>query len=108
VDPGYENLLKSELVRSFILKFASEGKVLGAICAAPMVLARAGVLKDRIATIYPGFEKELDRPRDDRVVEDGNIITSRGPGTAMEFALKLVEKLFGPEKARQLRERMVV
>ena len=72
-----------------------------------VVLVKAGVLKDRRATCYPGFEKELDYPRADKVVVDGNIITSQGPGTAVEFGLKIVEQMLGKPKADQVREHIL-
>jgi 4-methyl-5(b-hydroxyethyl)-thiazole monophosphate biosynthesis len=105
--PGYLNLLKSERVLELTKNFVEKGKLVCAICAAPLVLAKLGYLKERRATIYPGFEKELGRPRDEKVVIDENIITSQGPGTAMHFAFAIVEKLFGKTKAEELKEKMV-
>ena len=66
------------------------------------------VLTNKRATCYPGYEKNLDMPRDDAVVVDGNIVTSQGPGTAMKFALKIVEILAGATKAAQLKNSLVV
>lgn len=105
--PGHVNLAKSEKVLGAIADFDSRGKVVGAICAAPMVLAKAGILADKKATIFPGMEREIPRPRPDKVVVDGNIITSQAPGTAIEFALKLVEKLVSRDKANQLKRELV-
>ncbi len=105
--PGYVNLGKSARVLEIVKDFDNKGKVVAAICAAPSVLAKAGVLKDRRATIYPGMEKEIPRPRGERVVVDGNIITSQGPGTAIEFALKIVEVLGGKEKSEKIRREIV-
>lgn len=105
--PGYENLMKSETLLKIVDSFAKKGKIVGAICGAPLVLAKLGLLKERKATIFPGLEKELGRPRDDPVVADGNIITSKGPGTAIVFALKLVEQLAGREKALKLKQQLV-
>ncbi len=105
--PGYKNLLNNNTVLRLVERFSSQGKLIGAICAAPLVLAKLGLLKERRATIYPGFEKELGRPRDDKVVVDANIVTSQGPGTAIEFALKLVEQLCGHQKAMQVRREIV-
>ena len=70
---------------------------LGAICAAPMVPGRLGLLKGRTATCFPGFEADLlgATVSTDPVVQDGRIVTSRGPGTAMAFALALVAALSG-------------
>lgn len=92
------------MVKDFDLK----KKYIAAICAAPLILAKAGVLENRIATIYPGLEKELPKPRDAKVIVHDNIITSKAPGTAMEFALKLVEVLKGKNAARSVKEDMVV
>ena len=79
---------------------------MAAICAAPSILSKAGILDDRRATIYPGMEKEIPRPRPDRVVVDQNVITSQGPGTAIEFGLAIAEKLAGKAKADEVRRRM--
>lgn len=106
-NPGYVNLGKSNTIMEAIKKFDSEKKLIAAICMAPTVLAKAGILEDRMATVYPGGERELPRPRDGRVVVDGNIITSQGPGTAIEFALKIVEILLGPEKSDEIKRQLV-
>jgi len=104
--PGAENLSKSKELEHLIRKMDQAGKLIGAICAAPsLVLARKGFLDGRKATCYPGFEKNFGPNATfspDRVVRDGHVVTSRGPGSAMEFALELVEQLAGPEKAEQL------
>lgn len=105
--PGYQNLMRSQAVNLALHEFAKKGKLIGAICGAPLVLAKAGLLKDRRATVYPGMEKELDMPRDDRVVIDKNIITSQGPGTAMEFAIALVRKLVGESKAEEVKKQLL-
>lgn len=92
-DPGYKNLSNSAAVISLIKDYNKKKKLIAAICAAPAILAQAGILDDKIATIYPGMENKLPRPRDAKVVVHGNVITSKAPGTAMEFALKLAEIL---------------
>jgi 4-methyl-5(b-hydroxyethyl)-thiazole monophosphate biosynthesis len=77
---------------------ATDGKYIAAICAAPMALHAAGLLEHKRATSFPGVLDRLPgshRYQEDAVVLDGNIITSRGPGTAMDFALTLVELLVG-------------
>jgi 4-methyl-5(b-hydroxyethyl)-thiazole monophosphate biosynthesis len=85
---------------------AEQGKYTAAICASPVVLAEAGILKGKRATGYPGFLDRLGlddvRLKKDPVVRDGKVITSRGPGTAMDFALELVEILAGKEKREQV------
>ncbi|MEM5794173.1 MAG: DJ-1/PfpI family protein [Candidatus Aenigmatarchaeota archaeon] len=107
-NPGYINLGKSQKIIEIIKNFDEKNKLIAAICASPSILAKAGVLEDKEATIYPGMEKELPHPREGRVVVDKNVITSQAPGTAIEFALKIVEKLLGKEKAMQLKRDLVV
>ena len=106
--PGYRNLLNSNAIIKLVQDFDNKKKLIAAICAAPAILAKAGILEDRIATIYPGMESQLQRPRDAKVIVAGNVVTSRGPGTAMEFALKLAEIMAGPNTAKKLRHGMVV
>jgi 4-methyl-5(b-hydroxyethyl)-thiazole monophosphate biosynthesis len=106
-NPGYINLGRSNKVLDMVVKFNLDKKLIGAICAAPSILANAGILEDRAATIYPGMEREIPRPKGKRVIQDDNIITSQGPGTAMEFALKIVETVAGKDKARALKEQLV-
>ena len=79
-------------------------KYVTAICGAPSVLAKAGVIQGKRATIFPGMEATLAGAQrsDERVVVDGKVITSQGPGTAMEFAIKLVEVLAGKNKADEV------
>jgi 4-methyl-5(b-hydroxyethyl)-thiazole monophosphate biosynthesis len=102
--PGTDNLNADKRVIVLLQKMAKQGKHVAAICAAPSVLASAGVLDGKRATSYPTY---LDGfPGIDvqtaAVVEDGNLITSRGPGTAMDFALTLVERLAGKAKRREV------
>jgi len=109
--PGATNLRDDSDVQDFIRRQHDRGGVrLCAICAAPIALSAAGVLKDRRATCYPGFEDQLGgaKPCDDTVVVDGPIVTSRGPGTAMQFALTVVEQLVGAGSASELRKKMLV
>ncbi len=103
-----ETLARNQRLVRVIDGFAKKGKLLGAICAAPMILAKQGLLKDKKAAIHPGLEKNLDKPRGDKVVVDGNIITSQGPGTATAFALKIVELLAGRQKAEAIRQHMLL
>ena len=108
--PGTANLLASEKLKENIISFAEKGKRLAAICAAPMVFGKLGILQGRKAVIYPGMEENLTGAdvRDDRVVTDGNITTSKGPGTALEFSLELVGILKGEEESLKLRKAMIV
>jgi 4-methyl-5(b-hydroxyethyl)-thiazole monophosphate biosynthesis len=82
-----------------------------AICAAPaLVLEHHGLLEGRRATCHPNFTERLSNPEpsDSRVVVDGNVATSRGPGTAIEFALSLVEMMYGKEKSDEVAAPMIV
>ncbi len=108
--PGATTLRDSEKVRELVLAQSAAGRVIAAICAAPIVLGAAGVLEGRDATCYPGFEEELTgaNRREEAVVEDGHVITARGPGTAMDFAMALVSRLVGRGKADELRAGMLV
>jgi len=98
--PGTNNLKADSRVLKLVQHMAQQGKYVAAICAAPSVLATAGLLDKKKATSFPGaldpFPQVTRLPA--AVVEDGKLITSRGPGTAMDFALTLVERLTGKEK----------
>lgn len=107
-NPGYINLGRTAKLIEILKKMDSQGKLIAAICGSPAVLAKAGVLENKKATISPGMEKEIPYPRPDRVVVDGNVITSQSPGTAMEFSLALVEKLVGRNKVSELRKTLVI
>ena len=93
--PGATNLRDDERIIKFIKKQNKEGKLIGAICAGPIVLGKAELTEGRSLTSYPGYEDELPNCEysEEPVVVDGNIITSRGPATAMAFSYKLLEKL---------------
>jgi len=96
---GAERLEADERIRALLQRMAADGRYTAAICAAPRVLARAGLLDSRQATAYPGHIEALQVPglryREAAVVCDGTVITSRGPGTALDFALTVVERLCG-------------
>lgn len=104
--PGADHLDDDERIRSVLKKMANNGKYTAAICAAPKVLANAGVLAGKTATSYPGFLDNLDLSdttlSNEAVVRDGKVITSRGPGTAIDFALELIEVLSGKEKRNEV------
>ena len=102
--PGTKRLHQHPGVREALRARAARGDWIAAICAAPMVLHAAGILEGRSATCYPGCEAGLEGTdwRPDPVVVDGHIVTSRGPGTAMAFALKLIECLDGADNARNV------
>ncbi len=104
--PGADHLQQDERIRNLLRRMAGEGRYTAAICAAPKVLASAGLLENREATSYPGVLEAMELPgtrlSSAPVVADGKVITSRGPGTAMDFALELIEKLEGPEARRKV------
>ncbi|MCI8645309.1 MAG: DJ-1/PfpI family protein [Firmicutes bacterium] len=104
--PGAANLGNHEGLTKHIRCFAQNGKYLAAICAAPMVFGALGILEGKKATIYPGMEDHLTgaQHQDAPVVADGTIFTSKGPATAMPFAIKLVETLKGKTAAAKLEE----
>ena len=107
--PGAEHLRDSKELTVLLKKQAEAEKLYAAICASPVVvLQHHGLLKGRKATCHPGFSDELENGVDSRVVVDENCVTSRGPGTAIEFALALVEILFGTKKAREVEDPMLV
>lgn len=107
--PGYTNLRRDSRVLTIVKKAFNFNKLVAAICAAPAVLSDAGILRNKNCTIYPGMEIELEKgggkPMKDLVVEDGNIITSQGPATALLFALKIAERLVNKETADIVREK---
>lgn len=108
--PGTLNLEASEELKRTIVDFNSNKKYIGAICAAPSVLGKMNILEGRKATCYPGFEKFLYGAEviNESVVCSDYIITSRGVGTAIKFALKLVEILKGAEVAAELEKQLQV
>ncbi len=102
--PGMTNLDAHEGVHRVIQDFYESGKYVGAICAAPSILGGMGILKGKRAVCYPGFEDRLTGAVITKVpvIQDGNIITSRGAGTAIAFALKLIEILTDKVKADEI------
>jgi 4-methyl-5(b-hydroxyethyl)-thiazole monophosphate biosynthesis len=101
--PGVTALRASSTVRELVARHHAAGKLLAAICAAPAVLHDAGLLAGRRYTAHPSVAAELPAILgDQRVVNDGNILTSRGAGTALDFGLALVSALVSPEKAAEI------
>jgi 4-methyl-5(b-hydroxyethyl)-thiazole monophosphate biosynthesis len=98
--PGTNNLKADARIIALVQRMAREDKYVAAVCAAPSVLATAGLLDGRRATSFPGYLDGFPKVQQQQaaVVEDGRFITSRGPGTAMDFALALVERLAGRAK----------
>jgi 4-methyl-5(b-hydroxyethyl)-thiazole monophosphate biosynthesis len=108
--PGAMHLKNDARLISLLRRHAAEGRYTAAICAAPSVLAHAGLLEERAATSFPGFLGADSAPgirlREESVVIDGKVVTSRGAGTAMEFGLALIELLAGADVRRQVEERL--
>ena len=107
--PGTDNLKADKRLIALLRQMTQRGKYVAAICAAPSVLAAAGLLDGRKATCYPTCLDDFPKVnlQTAAVVEDGNIITSRGPGTAMDFALALVERLAGKAKRQEVEAALV-
>jgi len=109
--PGADHLRDNAQLQSLLKKQAEDNKYLAAICAAPKALAKAGILDGKAATGYPGTLESLDNETikitQNAVEIDGNVVTSRGPGTAMDFALTLIELLEGREKRDEVNQQLV-
>ncbi len=95
--PGTSNLNKHEKLKELISQHVNKGKLMGAICAAPLILGELNLLKGKLATCYPSFETYLHGATlsDDKVADAGEIVTGKGPGFSMDFALTIVKKLKG-------------
>ena len=110
--PGSEHLAKHAVLDVLLRDQAAQDKLFAGICAAPaLVLATKGLLLDKAVTCHPSFQKSLEAREVDgaaRVVVDGNCITSQGPGTALDFALELVEQLCGIVKREEVGAPMVL
>ncbi len=103
--PGAANIDGAEITDKLIEKTQKDGGYLAAICAAPMVLGKRGLLRGKNATCFPGFEEYLlgaEHHPELGVVRDGNVITGRGMGVSYEFGIELVSCLYGREKAEEL------
>lgn len=107
--PGTRYLEEYDPLRKLIASYCGKGKKIAAICAAPTVFGKMGLLKGKKATCYPGMEQLLldAECSEEEVVADGNITTSRGLGTALVFSLKLIEQLEGPQRAQKVAESVV-
>ena len=108
--PGADNLNAHEGLRQQIISFHKDEKPIGAICAAPIVLGDLGILKNKTATCYPGYEDRLTGANTTgaSVEQDNNVITGRGAGVAIQFALKIVEFFKDKQEADKLAEKMVM
>lgn len=107
--PGATNLRDDERVINLLKKQNEAGKLIGAICAAPIVLGKAGLTENRNITSYPGFEDELPKCNyiEEAVVVDKNIITSRGPATGMAFAYELLNQLGYKQECEKIKAGML-
>ena len=108
---GSKKMLEHQALHKTLTEAADAGKYVAAICAATMTLGKTGLVSGKKATCYPGVEEHLtgaDVTANEKVVVDGNIITSRGPATTIPFALKLAELLNGKEKADAVAKGMLV
>jgi 4-methyl-5(b-hydroxyethyl)-thiazole monophosphate biosynthesis len=109
--PGSENLHENQVLKQLLARQQESGRLYGAICAAPaVVLETQGLLKGRQATSHPNFIDRLQSAKtsSSAVVVDGNCVTSQGPGTALAFALALVEQLYGKAKRKEVEAPMVI
>jgi 4-methyl-5(b-hydroxyethyl)-thiazole monophosphate biosynthesis len=108
--PGATNLRDNADVLALVREVHAAGKVVGAICAAPIALEAAGLLDGKSVTCYPSFDEQLSNVNytSARVEQDGRIITGKGPGAAIEFGLKLVEELVSSQTASDLHAGMIV
>ena len=108
---GADHLDQDPRIRELLQRMARQGRYTAAICATPKVLASAGLLQGRRATSYPGVLDRMDLPQVqvelEPVIRDGRVITSRGPGTAMDFALELIEVLLGRDKRDEVEAGLV-
>ena len=104
--PGANNLNQDQRIQQLLKQMTVDGRFIAAICAAPKVLATAGLLDGKRATSFPGTLEKLQLNNTtletNAVVQDGRVITSRGPGTAIDFALTLIENLAGAEKRKEV------
>ncbi len=106
---GYQTLLANEKVQKEVKEGYERGKVIAAICAAPGVLGKIGLLQGKKATIYPGMEEELKGADyiKDELVQDGKIITAPGMGKSIEFGLAILKELTSEENAKEIAQSIV-
>jgi len=111
--PNADLLRDDASVKAVVERLRSESRMIAAICAAPTALAAYGITEGRRVTSYPACRPDMESLQpssvyvDEAVVEDGFLITSRGPGTAIEFALHLISRLCGEEKAAEIRASII-
>ncbi|EJO5346116.1 DJ-1/PfpI family protein [Clostridium botulinum] len=107
--PGATNLRDNNKVIDLVKEFNKDKKLIAAICAGPIVLSKANIIKGKEVTSYPGFEKDLNEGiyKEDLVIQNENIITSRGPSVAMDFAFKILEN-FKKNSVKKIKESMLL
>ena len=111
--PGFKNYFKSQLLLDKVVEFSknTENKKVAAICAAPTVLSSLGILEGKNAVCFPACENELVKGKavlgKDRAVTDGNVITSRSAGTALDFAFEIISELLGKKEAEKIADEIV-
>jgi protein deglycase len=110
--PGAKNIAESPEAISLIRDVFAKGNLVAAICAAPVVVLAnaAGILKEKKFTCFPGMENEADCGNflEERVISDGNLITSRAAGTAGEFAMAIIARLAGADKAKEVADKVLL
>ncbi|MGL5749461.1 MAG: DJ-1 family glyoxalase III [Paraclostridium sp.] len=109
--PGAYNLRDDNRVKNLVQRYNKDGKIIAAICAAPEALESFGILENKKCTSYPGFIQNKDKVNyieDEIVVVDGNIITSRGPATVIEFSLQILKQLGYENSYEDIKEGMLV
>jgi 4-methyl-5(b-hydroxyethyl)-thiazole monophosphate biosynthesis len=106
--PGAENLYNNPILEKAVAERVRQNKWMAAICAAPMILGKRGYLKDHEAICFPGYEKDLHGAviKNCRTVVSGRFVTSKGAGTALDFALAIVSVLKDEKTAQALKEKM--
>ncbi|MCR1975838.1 DJ-1/PfpI family protein [Clostridium sporogenes] len=107
--PGATNLRNNNKLIDLVKEFNRDKKLIAAICAGPIVLSKANIIKGKEVTSYPGFEEDLKEGlyKEDLVFQDGNIITSRGPSAAMYFAFRILEN-FKKDSVKEIKEDMLL
>lgn len=108
--PGVDHLMENDLLVHQLKSFKEQDKYIAAICAAPSILGKLGLLKGEKATCYPGYEEFLEGCQvvDERVVVSNHIITGKGAGASLEFALAILEVIEGKEAAQKIAQGMLV
>lgn len=102
----YQIFLNSQRVINMIKDFNNKKKYIAAIGESPVVLAKANILEEKMATVSPGMENKIPNPRDAKLIVDTNIITARAPADSIEFAMKLVEILVGSSTMKKVKDKL--